>query len=113
MRIFLRERADELEQLLNWVNDQDGQWWPFVFLRPDPTKRMGSLRVAALSTLFGVFFGVLANVVLVATTNASTARPNGLVFPMFTTLGFFVVYRATFAYSWNRRAARLAAESTR
>ena len=113
MRAFFRERADELEQLLNWVNDQDGQWWPFVFLRPPPSEKMGSLRVASLSLLLGVFFGVLANIVLVATTSPSAIRPNPLVFPVFTTVGFFFVYRTTFAFSWNRRAARLSEKSPR
>ena len=56
MKVFLRERADELEQMLNWVSDQDQQWWPFAFLRPEPWQRMSSLRVAALSLLLGVFF---------------------------------------------------------
>jgi hypothetical protein len=69
MRAFLRDRADELEQMLNWVSDQDRQWWPFVFLRPEPWKRMSSLRVGALSLLLGVFFGILANIAVAFTTN--------------------------------------------
>ena len=111
MRTFFRERADELEGMLNWVSDQDRQWWPFVFLRPDPAARMSSLRVAALSLLLGSFFGMLANVVLAAMPPMAVPRPPGFVFPLCTTLGFFVFFRATFAYSWNRRAARLGGKS--
>jgi len=113
MKVFLRERADELEQMLNWVSDQDQQWWPFAFLRPEPWQRMSSLRVAALSLLLGVFFGMLANVVVAATVSASVARPDAWVFPLCTTLAFFAFFRATFAYSWNRRAARLRAAPER
>jgi hypothetical protein len=110
MRAFLQNRADEIEGMLNWVNDQDRQWWPFVFLRPEPNERMSSLRVAALSFLHGSFFGMLANVA-VALTASPSVRPNGFLFPVVTTFGFFVFFRATFAYSWNRRAERLRAQS--
>jgi hypothetical protein len=108
MRSFFRQRADELEDVLNTVNDHDGQWWPFVFLRPGQQERMTSLRVAALSLLLGTFFGMLANVV-VALTATAAHRPHVIVFPLATALGFFAIFRATFAYSWNRRAARLRA----
>jgi hypothetical protein len=36
-------------------------------------------------------------------------QPHVLVFPLFTALGFFALFRTTFAYSWNRRADRLRA----
>ena len=108
----MQNRADEIEGMLNWVNDQDRQWWPFVFLRPEPNERMSSLRVAALSFLHGIFFGMLANVAVVLTSSPSV-RPNGFLFPVVTTLGFFLFFRATFAYSWNRRAERLRAKSAR
>jgi hypothetical protein len=110
MRSFLRRRADELEEILNTVNDHDAQWWPFVFLRPEQRERLTSVRVAALSLLLGFFFGMLANVA-VALTASPLHRPHLLVFPTCTALGFFAIFRATFAYSWNRRAARLRARS--
>ena len=110
MRAFFGRRADEVEEILNTVNDHDGQWWPFIFLRPGQDERMTSARVAALSLLLGFFFGMLANVA-VALTASPVHRPHVLVFPTCTTLGFFAIFRATFAYSWNRRAARLRARS--
>jgi hypothetical protein len=113
MRAFLRDRADELEQMLNWVSDQDRQWWPFVFLRPEPWKRMSSLRVGALSLLLGVFFGMLANIAVAFTSSPLVARPDPAVFPLGTTLAFFVFFRLTFAYSWNRRASRLSGTTGR
>jgi len=113
MRSSLRERADEIESILNTVSDQDGQWWPFVFLRPSQDERMTSLRVAALSLLLGLFFGMLANLAVAFTASAPAHRPHVLVFPVCTALGFFAIFRATFAYSWNRRAARLRTRSRR
>jgi hypothetical protein len=106
MRSFIRQRADELEDILNTVNDHDGQWWPFVFLRPSQNEPMSSLRVATLSLLLGAFFGMLANLA-VALTAMPAHRPHVIVFPLCTALGFFALFRVTFALSWNRRAARL------
>ena len=107
MRAFIRDRADELEWMCNWVSDQDGQWWPFLFLRPEPGQRMSSWRVAALALVLGTFFGMLANAVVLMTAPNAAWRLNVLTFPFWTSAGFFVIYRATFAYFWNRRAARL------
>jgi hypothetical protein len=102
-----RAQIDQVEQMVNWVSDNDREWWPFLFLRPREEERMGSRRVFALSVLHGFVAGMLANVVL-----ALTAGPEGpgvsiWMFPVWTTMVFFVVYRATFAYFWNRRAQRL------
>jgi hypothetical protein len=93
--------------MLNFVSDQDGQWWPFVFLRPEPRERMSSLRVGAFSLLLGVSFGMLANIAVALTAGPVAARPAPAVFPLATAFAFFVFFRLTFAYSWNRRAARL------
>lgn len=104
----LNDRLDEIEEMLNWVSDQDREWWPFLFLRPEQHERLGSRRVLLLSLLHGIFVGMLANV-LIAFVASADARPNVLAFPFFTTLGFFAFYRLTFAYFWNRRARRLSA----
>jgi hypothetical protein len=106
-------RLDDLENMLNWVNDQDHQWWPFLFLRPAPHEAMRSRRVAAVALLNGFFFGMLANLA-VAFTDPSHAHalrlgalPTWLTLPLATSVLFFVFFRLTFAYTWNRRAHRL------
>jgi hypothetical protein len=104
--------GDGLEQFANYLNDMDREWWPFLFLRPEPHERMSSLRVAALAALYGVLAGLFVNVVLVASGHRADSF-NPLLFPVGATLGFFVVYRFTFAYFWNRRAARLSADGAR
>jgi hypothetical protein len=96
---------DDLERLANHVSDTDHEWWPFLFLRPERDERMTSRRVALLAALYGVFAGLLVNIVLRLTGEHGGLSP--LAFPAATTLGLFAVFRLTFAASWNRRAARL------
>jgi hypothetical protein len=107
-------RVDQVEAMLNWVSDQDLQWWPFLFLRPAQDEQFGTPRVAAVSVLLGLFFGMLTNVVT-ALMNARAAAelgvlalPAWLTLPVATSVLFFAFFRLTFAASWNRRARRLA-----
>jgi hypothetical protein len=98
---------EELERFLNHVSDTDHEWGPLIFLRPDRHERMTSRRVAALAALYGILAGCFVNVVVRLTgEHAESLHP--LLFPMATTLGFFAVYRFTFAACWNRRAERIA-----
>lgn len=105
----MREHASRtirhMEEVANWISDMEREWWPFGFLRPQPYARMSSLRVAAIAVLYGVFVGMLANVLVAA--SVGTAGRSVIALPALTTFGFFVIYRFTFAYFWNRRADRL------
>jgi hypothetical protein len=101
-----------IEQVANWLNDQDREWGPFLFLRPEQHERMGSRRVAALSALYGVLAGLFVNVLLVLSGRDAHSF-NPFLFPVGATLGFFMIYRFTFAYFWNRRAERLALRGMR
>jgi hypothetical protein len=106
-------RFDHLEEMLNLVNDQDLQWWPFLFLRPPQAELLGTRRVAAVSVLLGLFFGMLANVAIVLTNPGKAAElsvlalPPWLTLPLGTSVLFFGFFRLTFASAWNRRARRL------
>jgi hypothetical protein len=112
-------RWDELEAMLNWVNDQDQQWWPFLFLRPARHERLGTTRVAAVSGLLGWFFGMLTILAVRLTTTLPVselrlfALPAWLTLPLATSVLFFAFFRFTFAASWNRRARRLAVSFVR
>lgn len=112
-------RFDHVEEMLNWVTDQDLQWWPFLFLRPAQNERLGTGRVAAVSVLLGLFFGMLTNVVIAVTDSrvaselSVLALPAWLTLPFTTTVLFFAFFRLTFAASWNRRARRLAVSVVR
>jgi hypothetical protein len=46
--------------------------------------------------------------VVVRLTSEHAASLHPLLFPVATTLGFFALFRLTFAASWNRRAERMA-----
>ncbi len=96
--------------MVNHVNDMDREWGPFLFLRPERHEPMTFVRVAQLSALYGILAGVVVNVIVRLTgEHPETLSP--LLFPLATTLGFFAIYRSTFAACWNRRAARLASGS--
>ncbi len=94
-----------LEQFANSVSDLDREWGPFLFLRPARTERMTSWRVMGLAALYGVMTGMLMNAV--ARVAGQGRDLNLLLLPTGATLGFFLLYRLTFAVCWNRRAERL------
>ena len=98
---------EDYEQIVNGLSDDDKGWWPFLFMRPATHVRMSDARVLLLSALYGVFIGLLANLAVRFAPNGAKMSP--LVFPLLTTLAFFVVYRFSFALCWNRRAVRLSA----
>ncbi len=97
---------ESLEAFVNELNDADHAWWPFLFLRPGREERMTSRRVAALAGLYGVGAGLLVNVLIRLGLGGS--EPSPLLFPLAATVGFFALFRLTFAACWNRRAERVA-----
>ena len=96
---------DRFYDALNSLSDMDSGWWPFLFMRPSQDERMGTRRVALIAVLYGLFAGMFANVALALSGEGD--RVNFFLFPILTTLGFFVFFNATFALSWNARAERL------
>jgi len=97
---------DRFENALNFVSDLDASWWPFVFARPAQLEKMTNQRVLVLAVLYGVFAGMFGNVAL-ALAHEQHRVASVVVFPLFTTIGFFLLYRFTFAAAWNRRAERM------
>src|ERR1700744_5528241 len=91
---------DDLERVANFVSDTDLNWWPFLFLRPEPGERMTVRRIAALAILYGLLAGVVINVLLRWSPHPAVSP---WLFPLGTPLGFFLFYRGTFAACWNRR----------
>jgi hypothetical protein len=94
---------DNFEQVVNSLSDSDFNWWPFLFLRPEQDQKLGNGRVLALAALYGIFLGLLINIV--AALQHTKVHP--ALFPVATTLGFFVFFRLTVAWCWNRRADRM------
>ena len=75
-----------------------------VYVRWLPRSERG--RVFGLAILYGLFAGTFANAVVAL--NGEAYKVSVVTFPLCATFGFFAIYRSTFAYCWNRRAARLA-----
>jgi hypothetical protein len=97
-----------VEELANHVSDMDLSWSPFLFLRPEQHERLTSGRCFVLAALYGTMGGAAidAYMAFAARTTGATL-PSPLLFPLALVLGFFVVYRLTFAVAWNMRADRL------
>jgi len=92
-----------LETFLNWLQDMDWGWWPFLHLRPKNTVRMTTLHVAKMSAHYGPIVALV--IVLLGRRDLSLL---GVVAVAVGSIAFFFVgYRLTFAVAWNRRAARL------
>ncbi len=99
---------DRFEEWTNWLNDLDSEWWPFQFLRPETHEKLTTQRVMLLAVLYGVFAGLFGNAIAALGGKAGALNP--FLLPLSATLGFFIVFRVTFAFCWNRRAERLSAE---
>jgi hypothetical protein len=95
----------DLEALTNHVTDRDTEWWPFAFLRPEKEQPLSTFRVAALSVLYGLPTGLLMVLMDRVSVHEITADKAG-AFVLCVCVGFFTLYRFTFAYFWNRRAER-------
>lgn len=89
--------------------DHDPNWGPLLFLRPERREKMTALRTAAGAVLLGMPYGLLATILLALLAHAmARPAPSLFVFPIFLSVGYWVVAQVTLARAWNRRAARLA-----
>lgn len=98
-------RADDR---LNQINDRDDMWGPLLFLRPARHQPMTVARVALLSALLGLFYGMLGNVVIGLLTRTGMGyRPSPLVMPLLLGTMYFVCAQLSLVGAWNRRARAL------
>jgi hypothetical protein len=90
--------------------DIEANWGPLLFLRPARNARLSALRLLMMSTLLGVAFGMMGNVILLIlgrlVHHPYATSPYAL--PIGLTATYFCVAQLTIAPAWNRRAARLA-----
>jgi hypothetical protein len=120
LHIMLMRR---LEDFMNWFTDMDSGWWPVLSLRPSKDRDIDNRVLFKISPVFGSLTG-FAIFVLSYPQMISAASVSGVVavladvmlWYLFGCVVFFVGYKFTFAYFWNRRARRLrsseAAKST-
>jgi hypothetical protein len=97
---------DGLERFMNRLTDADWGWWPVVFLRPPQDRDIDTLVLLKITCVFGV--GAAAIAVALMFSNGIVLNTTRVLLTLLVgCLGFFFVYRMTFAYFWNRRAKRL------
>jgi len=97
---------DRIENFVNEFTDRDMSWWPLLFLRPAKDRDIDNLLQLKLTLIWGSSLGILF--LLIHFPRIGTSTIANIVFAML--LGwvlFFVGYRLTAAYFWNRRARRL------
>ena len=102
---------DKLENLMNGLTDMDWGWWPVLFLRPPKDKDMDNLMLLRLTLGCGSVVGALFLLAIVVRATETLTVGDIVTFIIFCMLLgwllFFVFYKMTFAYFWNRRARRL------
>ena len=103
----------KIEDTANRLTDMDWGWWPFLFLRPEKHIVMTTKRVFKISLFYGPITGLLVVFLLAILGYLSKLRdPRDTVLILVAVMVisivfFFIGYRFTFAYFWNRRATRL------
>ncbi len=96
----------KLEEFMNSLTDRDWGWWPVVSLRPPKTKEIQNFRLLKMTAVFGPVTALLIFLIQRRTPQIVSVRAIVLHLVLGCAL-FFVLYKFTFAYFWNRRARRL------
>ena len=93
-----------LENQFNRINDWDGTWFGFHWLKPAQDQRMSSRTVCLLSSFYAPVTAPIATIpsFLVGGIPATTMWSSSLA-----AAGFLVVLQSLSAFFWNRRAAAI------
>ena len=103
-------RADDR---LNQVSDQSEMWGPLLFLRPERQEPMSPLRVLVISSLLGVFYGMLGNVILgLLARSGNGGKPSVVLMPLLLTAVYFISAQLSIVAAWNRRARLLSRQQS-
>ena len=95
-----------MEKFMNRLTDMDSGWYPFLFLKPKQNQLMNTKYVFKMSLYYGPFFGLLMYIGIWAI-DKEFIITHLLIAVAYVTTAFFIGYRITFAYFWNKRAKRL------
>jgi hypothetical protein len=96
------------DQLIDFC-DQDSNWGPLLFLRPDRKQRMNGARTVFGAVLLGAPLGLLGSICMSLFARlVSQPAPALMYFPLVLTIGYWCVAQVTLVRAWNRRATRLA-----
>ena len=97
----------QLEGFMNGLTDMDWGWWPVVSLRPPKDKDIDNKVLLQISPVFGSMLGLILFLLREVRHRAPFSIIALVLYLMFGIVAFFILYKATFAYFWNRRARRL------
>ncbi|MDB4946702.1 MAG: hypothetical protein JWP97_6236 [Labilithrix sp.] len=96
--------VDNLEKAINEISDKDWNWWPFLWLRPDPGSRLSLGRLSVVAVLYGLPISMVVGLLTRRFGSPPAAFPLVLAgFPML----LLFVGSVIVAPMWNRRAERL------
>lgn len=102
----------QLEDFVNSLTDQNWGWWPVLSLRPPKDSDIDNLTLLKMTCFLGPATGLVMLLFRVRNLEALTLQRIALHVVLGCAI-FFVLYKFTFAFFWNRRARRLRAEATR
>ena len=101
----------QVEDFMNWLTDMDWGWWPVVSLRPQKKQDIDNSVLLKISPVFGTATGLIPllcfsflHMVTITATKVASFYALGCVI-------FFVGYKFSFAYFWNRRARRFRSQA--
>ena len=85
---------------MNGLTDMDWGWWPMLRCRPPKDKNIDARVLLKITPVFGTMAGLFA-VAVTRTFNSLYFFVGAIAVSW---VLFFVIYRITFAVTWNRRA---------
>lgn len=85
------------------VMDQDTEWWPFGFLKPEPEQKLSQVRILLLSLLHALPITLLFAIA----TRLDGQSIDLWRFCFLVCVGAHVAFSIAFAIPWNRRAREL------
>jgi hypothetical protein len=101
----------KLEDFVNSFTDQNWGWWPVVSLRPPKDRDIDNLTLLKMTCFFGPATGAVMLLFRVRSLEGLALQRIALHLVL-GCVAFFILYKFSFAFFWNRRARRLRAKAT-
>lgn len=98
-----------VENAINRLSDFDAGWWPLLRLRPAKDQLMDTMQLVKIVGAAGALVGVPLVGIAAVLQHPYLPWLDLATYLGLACVGFFVVYKFTFALAWNRRARRLQA----
>lgn len=95
---------NRIGKIMNTLTDMEMMWFPFLFLRPQKNVRMTTLVVLKIALYYGTIGGLILGLILFRRTQEYMSFVYAIIgfIPV-----FFLGFRFTFAYFWNKRVQAL------